>query len=256
MAPGMRPPVNRSAALAPLAGGLIVSCQARPDNPLHGPAFMAAMALAAQQGGAVGLRMNGPDDIRAARGLVHLPIIGLFKRRYPGASIEITPTMAEAEAVAAAGASIIALDATGRPRPDGVLLADFVERIHRDLGLPVLADCAGVDDALAAEAAGADAVATTLSGYLDPALPPPEAPDLALVRALAGRLRVPVIAEGRIKTPALAAEALRSGAYAVVVGTAITNPREITRWFARALGRPAPDPPRGSSPGREGEYTR
>jgi len=239
-----------------MAGGLIVSCQARPDNPLHGPTFMAAMALAAQQGGAVGLRMNGPEDIRAARGLVHLPIIGLFKRQYEGCSVEITPTMAEARALAAAGASVIALDATGRPRPDGTSPADLIERIHRDLGLPVLADCAGVDDAVAAEAAGADAVATTLSGYLDPALPPPEAPDLDLVGALAGRLRVPLIAEGRIRTPAQAAEALRRGAYAVVVGTAITNPREITQWFARALAQAAPDPRPGSSRGRGGEYTR
>lgn len=252
----MQLPADRHAALARLAGGLIVSCQARPDNPLHGPAFMAAMALAAQQGGAAGLRMNGPDEIRAARRLSSLPIIGLFKRRYQGSSIEITPTMAEAEAVAAAGAAIIALDATGRPRPDGGSLAELIERIHRDLELPVLADCARVTDALAAEAAGADAVATTLSGYLDPALPPPEEPDLDLVRALAARLRVPVIAEGRIRTPAQAAEALRGGAYAVVVGTAITNPREITRWFVRALGRPAPDPPEGSSGGRGGEYTR
>ncbi len=230
--------------LAALRRGLIVSCQARPDNPLHGPAFMAAMARAASDGGALGLRMNGPADIRAARAVTGLPIIGLYKRAYDGSPVSITPTFAEAEAVAAAGASVIALDATARPRPGGVKLGELIARIHAELGLPVLADAAGIEDGLAAEAAGADAVATTLSGYVDPGAPPPEDPDLDLVVALVARVRVPVIAEGRIKTPAQAREALDRGAFAVVVGTAITNPREIARGFVRGLagkaGEPAP----------------
>lgn len=223
-----------------MVGGLVVSCQARPDNPLHGPAFMAAMAKAAEAGGAVGLRMNGPDDIRAARAITTLPIIGLYKRRVAGSAVEITPAFEDAAAIARSGADIIALDATGRPRPDGSALEALIGRIHRELGRPVLADCAGVNDALAAEAAGADAVATTLSGYLDPSTPPPEEPDLALVAHLTGRLHIPVIAEGRIKTPQQARAALEAGAACVVVGTAITNPREITRAFVRALtGDPA-----------------
>ena len=226
--------------LARLRGGLIVSCQARPDNPLHGPTFMAAMAMAAAAGGAAGLRMNGPEDIRAACAVTDLPIIGIFKRRYPNAPIEITPTFAEASEIAAAGAAIIALDATGRMRPDGSTVAALIARIHGELHLPVLADVAGVPDGAAAASAGADAVATTLSGYVDPAIPPPDEPDLALVGALAGRVRVPVIAEGRIKSPAQARAALDRGAFAVVVGTAITNPREITRWFTRALGGSGP----------------
>ncbi len=225
-------------ALARLAGGLIVSCQARPDNPLHGPTFMAAMAMAAAGGGAVGLRMNGPEDIRAARALTDLPIIGIFKRRYPNAPVEITPTFTEAAEIAAAGATIVALDATGRLRPDGSTVAALIARIHGELGLPVLADVAGVPDGAAAASAGADAVATTLSGYIDPPVPPPDEPDLTLVAALAERLRVPIIAEGRVKSPAQARAALDCGAYAVVVGTAITNPREITRSFARALRGP------------------
>ncbi len=221
--------------LAALRRGLIVSCQARPDNPLHGPAFMAAMARAASDAGALGLRMNGPADIRAARAVTGLPIIGLYKRAYDGSPVSITPTFAEAEAVAAAGAAVIALDATGRPRPGGVTLEELVASIHGELGLPVLADASGIEDGLAAEGAGADAVATTLSGYVDPGAPPPEDPDMELVAALAARVRVPVIAEGRIKTPAQAREALDRGAFAVVVGTAITNPREIARGFVRAL---------------------
>jgi len=198
---------------------------------------MAAMARAAAGGGAVGLRMNGPDDIRAARVVTNLPIIGLYKRPYGDCPVVITPTFAEADAIARAGAGIVAMDATARPRPDGVTAAALIARIHADLGLPVLADIAGLDDALAAEAAGADAVATTLSGYVDPAAPPLEDPDLALVEVLARRLRVPVIAEGRIKTPEQVRAALDRGAFAVVVGTAITNPREITQWFVRGLSR-------------------
>lgn len=224
-------------AFAPLAGGLIVSCQARPDNPLHGPVFMAAMAGAAAEGGAVGLRLNGPEDIRAARAATTLPIIGLYKRPYGDNPVVITPTFAEAAALAQAGATIIALDATRRRRPDGTPVAQLIARIHASLGLPVLADLADVSDALLAEDAGADAVATTLSGYIDPAVATPEEPDLPLVALLAQRLRVPVVAEGRIRTPAQARAALERGAHAVVVGTAITNPREITRWFVQALAR-------------------
>jgi N-acylglucosamine-6-phosphate 2-epimerase len=201
---------------------------------------MAVMAKAAAAGGAAGLRMNGPDDIGAARTVTDLPIIGIFKRRYDRSPIEITPTFEEAAQIAAAGAAMIALDATGRPRPDGVTLAALIGRIHERLGLPVLADIGRLDDGEPAAAAGADAVATTLSGYLDPAVPPPGEPDLDLVAALAYRLRVPVIAEGRIKTPGQARAALDRGAFAVVVGTAITNPREITRWYVQALARPAP----------------
>ncbi len=221
--------------LARLRGGLIVSCQASPDNPLHGPAFMAAMARAAADGGAGGVRINGPDDIKAARAATSVPIIGLYKRPYGDCPVVITPTFAEAEAIASAGAAIVALDATRRRRPDGVPLAALIARIRTDLELPVLADVADLTDALAAENAGASAVATTLSGYLDPSMPSPDDPDLDLVALLAGRLRVPVIAEGRITTPAQASTALDRGAFAVVVGTAITNPREITRRFVDAL---------------------
>lgn len=227
---------------ARLRGGLIVSCQARPDNPLHDPAFMAAMARAAEDGGAVGVRINGPNDIKTTRAATSLPVVGLFKHAYGDSAVTITPTFGEASAVAAAGAAIVAIDATRRRRPDGVPLAALIARIREELGLPVLADIADLGDALAAEDAGASAVATTLSGYLDPAIPPPEEPDLDLIALLAGRLRVPVIAEGRITTPAQAREALDRGAFAVVVGTAITNPREITRRFAEALAPVDPSP--------------
>jgi putative N-acetylmannosamine-6-phosphate epimerase len=231
--------MNISVRLKPTArkiqGGLIVSCQALAHEPLHGTAFMAGMALAAQQGGACAIRANGPADIRAIRKAVPLPILGLFKDGDQG--VYITPTFAHARAIARAGADVIALDGTGRPRPDGLSLSETIARIHGELGLPVMADIAGVADALAAIGAGADVVATTLSGYV-PGSRKRIGPDLALVRRLARDAAVPVIAEGRIHTPAQARRALAAGAFAVVVGGAITRPHEITARFHAALPRP------------------
>ena len=215
---------------------LAVSCQARADNPLHGPAFMAAMAQAAEQGGALALRANGPADIAAIRAVSRLPIIGILKRwddRFP---VYITPDFASAEAIAAAGADIIALDATARPR-DGEPLDRLIARIRNELGKPVFADCATLEDGVRAAALGASYIATTLSGYT----PETEArkalgPDIALIEALADAVSVPIIAEGRFEQPEQLEVAFAAGAHAVVVGTAITNPREITRRFARHAG--------------------
>ena len=215
-----------------LRGGLIVSCQALDDEPLHGAEIMARMALAAWQGGAVGIRANGPEDIRAIRAVVPLPLIGLYKDGTVG--VYITPTFDHARAVADAGADIVALDATLRPRPKGERLAAIIAAIHAECGKPVLADISTVDEGLAAVVAGADLVSTTLSGYT-PYSPQQEGPDLDLVRALAARLAVPVIAEGRIRTPAEARAALDAGAFAVVVGGAITRPQIITASFVAGL---------------------
>ena len=215
---------------------LAVSCQARADNPLHGPAFMAAMAQAADQGGALALRANGPADIAAIRAVGRLPIIGILKRwddRFP---VYITPDFASAQAIAAAGADIIALDATDRPR-DGEPLDRLIARIRDELGKPVFADCATLEDGVRAAALGASYIATTLSGYT----PDTEArkalgPDIALIEALAKAVSVPIVAEGRFEQPEQLELAFAAGAHAVVVGTAITNPREITRRFARHAG--------------------
>lgn len=215
---------------------LAVSCQARADNPLHGPAFMAAMAQAAEQGGALALRANGPADIAAIRAVSRLPIIGILKRwddRFP---VYITPDFASAEAIAAAGADIIALDATDRPR-DGEPLDRLIARIRDELDKPVFADCATLEDGVRAAALGASYIATTLSGYT----PETEArkafgPDIALIQALAKAVSVPIVAEGRFEQPEQLETAFAAGAHAVVVGTAITNPREITRRFARHAG--------------------
>ncbi len=218
-----------------LRGRLIVSCQAGPDEPLHGASIMAALAKAAQAGGAAAIRANGPDDIRAIHAAVALPVIGIYKRQYPGSPVYITPTRADAAAVAQAGARMIALDGTPRPRPDDLRLADLIGYVHDRLGVPVMADISCLDDARGAQQAGADVLATTLAGYTEHGRPARPGPDLDLISELVQDTRLPVIAEGRFFDPAQAAEALARGALAVVVGGAITRPQEITRRFAQAL---------------------
>ncbi|MFD4025520.1 N-acetylmannosamine-6-phosphate 2-epimerase [Streptomyces sp. NPDC058576] len=244
-------PAGAAAALRGLAGSLIVSCQALPGEPLHGADIMARMARAAVAGGAAAVRINGPDDIAAVRQAVTVPLIGLWKDGDEG--VYITPTLGHAQRVADAGADLVALDATGRPRRDGLSLATTIEALHR-LGIGVLADVSTHEEGLAAAAAGADAVATTLSGYTAGSTQP-DGPDFALVASLAAALDVPLIAEGRIATPAEAARALALGAHAVVVGGAITRPTAITERFAAALPRvagpratAAPEPSAGSGP--------
>ncbi|MEB3328171.1 MAG: putative N-acetylmannosamine-6-phosphate 2-epimerase [Candidatus Sericytochromatia bacterium] len=216
--------------LSGLRGGLVVSCQAQPREPLHGAAHMAAMALAAVEGGAVGIRCESPADIAAIRAVVQVPLIGLWKRGEGG--VYITPTFADAAAVVAAGADVVALDATARARPEP--LPGLVARVTTELGVPVLADVSTLEEALAAEAAGAWAVAPTLAGYTG-AGPVPPGPAWTLLQALVARCRCPVLMEGRIWTPEEASRALDLGAWAVVVGSAITRPQLITRRFTSRL---------------------
>lgn len=215
-------------------GRLIVSCQAQAHEPLHGSAIMARMALAAAQGGAAAIRANTPPDIAAIRATVDLPIVGLFKVDVSGYDVYITPRLQDAQAVAAAGADMIAIDATQRTRPEYATLADYIAAIHTATGLPVMADISTYEEGLAAAEAGADVVSTTMSGYT-PYSPTQAGPDLELVRRLAANLPVPLVAEGRYHTPEQAAAALAAGATTVVVGGAITRPQEITRRFTQAL---------------------
>jgi N-acylglucosamine-6-phosphate 2-epimerase len=214
-------------------GGLIVSCQAQSGEPLFGSAIMARMAVAAAQGGAVAIRAESPADIAAIRAVVDLPIIGLWKVDIPHYDVYITPRLCDAQAVADAGADIIAVDSTLRPHPDGDLAA-YLRQIMIVTGKPVLADIANDADAIAAANAGVPFVSTTMSGYT-PYSPASDAPDLPLVRRLVEKLGVPVIAEGRISTPQQARDALDAGALSVVVGGAITRPHQITARFVRAL---------------------
>ena len=218
--------------LAAVKGRLIVSCQALPGEPLHGADIMAKMAEAARIGGAAAIRANSPADIRAIKDAVDLPVIGLYKRGDRG--VYITPTFVEAEAIAAAGADVIALDCSDRPRPDGGNVPELLSRIHQELGVPVFADVSTLREAQMAEEAGAVMAAPTLSGYTEGS-PRSDEPDFDLLRRMIAALKIPVIAEGRIQSPSQAKQALELGAWAVVVGSAITRPRAITARFAAAL---------------------
>jgi N-acylglucosamine-6-phosphate 2-epimerase len=197
---------------------------------------MAVMAKAAQAGGAAGIRANGVGDIIAIRSAVNLPVIGIYKEDLPGFDVRITPSLKRAREVAAAGAEIIALDATQRPHLDGLDLPERIRTIHQELGCLVMADISTLEEGLNAEIAGADLIATTLSGYTEYS-PAQDGPDLILVERLAEKLKMPLVAEGRIVTPEQAREALRLGAFAVVVGGAITRPQRITEQFVRKMGQ-------------------
>jgi N-acylglucosamine-6-phosphate 2-epimerase len=219
-----------------LRGGLVVSVQAPADSPLADTPQMVALARAAEAGGAAGIRADGPADVAAIKQAVGLPVIGLRKRRATGSDVYITPELEDARAIAAAGADVLAVDATLRTRPGGLDAEGFLGLLARELPQPILADVDSLEAGLAARAAGAAAVATTLAGYTAGSSIAAE-PDLELVGALAARLDCPVLAEGRIATPDQARAAFDAGAFAVVVGTAITDPVALTRGFAAATRR-------------------
>jgi N-acylglucosamine-6-phosphate 2-epimerase len=187
---------------------------------------MALMAQAAVAGGAAAIRANGVRDVSAIRRAVDVPILGINKIGDPR-GVFITPDVGSAAAVVAAGATAVAVDGTLRPRPDGRTLAEHVAEIHGLLGVEVMADVDSVEAGIAAREAGVEIVATTLSGYTNGAVP--DGPDVELVGALVRALDCPVIAEGRYWTPGDVAAAFDAGAYAVVVGTAVTNPMAITQ---------------------------
>jgi N-acylglucosamine-6-phosphate 2-epimerase len=220
-----------------LRGGLIVSTQASPSSPLHDPVVIAALAKAGELAGCVGHRIDGPEHVRAVRAACARPILGIYKVATPGYEVYITPTVAAARAVAEVGADLIAVDGTPRPRPEGTTLAGLIEGIHA-LGLPVMADVAMLEEGIGAAAAGADVVATTMSGYTpETAHLRDRGPDLQLVRDLVAAVGVPIVAEGRFHQPEQVAAAFEAGAHAVVVGTAITATGWIAERFVRATPR-------------------
>ncbi len=217
--------------LESLAGGLIVSCQAPPGSPMRHTPTIVRFAESALAGGAVGLRINGVEDIAAIRPLTSVPIIGLDKQQGARRSV-ITPSDGQVVALAQAGADVVAVDATEE------VAGDVAARVLRACGAsaaPVMADVSTLDEGLAAWDAGATFVGTTLSGYtLDS--PVQHRPDFDLVSRLTGR-GVRVIAEGRLQSPDDVARAFDAGAFAVVVGGAITDPVAITRRFRAATPR-------------------
>lgn len=217
---------------ARLRGGLVVSCQPVDDGPLDHDEVVARLAHAALNGGAGGLRIEGAARLaHVRRRLPEALLIGIVKRDLAGSPVRITPELTDVRALADAGADVIAVDATARPRPVAVdaLLAEI-----RAAGLLAMADCATEAEGRAAARLGFDIVGTTLSGYIGG--PVPADPDWPLLRALAA-LHPRVMAEGRIHTPAQVAEALGHGAWAVTVGTAITRTELVTSWFAPRAAR-------------------
>jgi putative N-acetylmannosamine-6-phosphate epimerase len=231
---------SRESAFDRLRGRLIVSCQASDGDPLNDLGTLVRIATAVLRGGAGGLRAEGAERVEAFRGITQLPIIGIVKSFDANGEVYITPDFHSAKAVSDAGADIIALDCTAR-RLNAAELAmkkaeawpALIKRIHADLGKSVLADIASVEDAVAAEQAGADAVATTLYGYTAETAGT-RTPSWALVERLLRQVKVPVIVEGHITSPGEVRKAFELGAWAVVVGSAITRPETITARFAAA----------------------
>ncbi|MGH9397616.1 MAG: N-acetylmannosamine-6-phosphate 2-epimerase [Terriglobia bacterium] len=219
-----------------LKSGLLVSCQAPKGSPLDHPRIIAALAKAAEQHGAVGVRINGPANIRAVRSAVNIPVIGIEKLRRGSSPVYITPTLASGRRVVRAGAGIVALDCTARRRPNGERLERIIAELKRRSHVLIMADVSTVEEGVAAAGMGVDLVATTLHGYTENTHPH-HRPAFGLLRKLAQKLRVPVILEGRVRTPEDLRKGFDLGAYAVVVGTAITDVEWLVRMFVEATPR-------------------
>lgn len=215
-----------------LKGRLVVSVQAYPGEPLRVPETMAQISRAAEIGGAAAIRCQGLADIAAIKGQVDVPVIGLWKEGHEG--VYITPTLRHARACVMAGADVVAIDATRRPRPDGLTYAQTVAALKEE-GTLVMADCGSIDDARMAAEAGSDILSTTLAGYSGER-EKTDGPDFELLDQMISEFPdIPVLCEGRVHSLEQARKVMDHGAYAVVVGTAITHPTTITSWFANAI---------------------
>jgi N-acylglucosamine-6-phosphate 2-epimerase len=223
-----------NAILEKLRGGLIVSCQAPAGSPLARPEIIAALAETAEQNGAVGLRIDSPEHVRAVKERTSVPVLGIYKIVTGSSEVYITPTFDAAKQIIAAGADLVALDATPRPRPNGESCERIVSQIRSVFGTMVMADVAVYDDGMrAAEIAGVDVVSTTLSGYTAETNHL-KSPDFELVERLASNALVPVICEGRLRSVDDVQRAFDCGAFAVVVGGAITGVDQLVQQFASA----------------------
>lgn len=218
-------------------GGLIVSCQALPDEPLHSSYIMGRMAVAAEQGGAVGIRANTREDIIEIKKNTELPVIGIVKRDYEDSPVFITATMKEIDELMESGCEMIALDATNRIRPNGQTLQEFVSAIREKYGdIQLMADCSTVEEVFEAERLGFDVVSTTLMGYTEASKGHDIAEnDFARLKEVLAYVKAPVIAEGNVNTPEKAKRCLELGVTSVVVGSAITRPQLITKAFVEGM---------------------
>ncbi len=226
-------PVDFTKVIEPLRYGLIVSCQAPPSSPLYEPSVIAAIAQASINQGSVAVRIDTPAHVQAVKQRCNAPIIGLWKQIIAGYDVYITPQFHHAKAVSQAGADIIAIDATTRDRPQGETINSLITQIHNELGKPVMADVDTIENAIAAMNAGADIIGTTLYGYTSQTmgLTPPGFELLSQIV----KLNIPAICEGGVASPQMARKAIDLGAYAVVVGTAITGIDLQVKAYAKAI---------------------
>ncbi|CAH0538848.1 N-acetylmannosamine-6-phosphate 2-epimerase [Vibrio marisflavi] len=219
----------RSQYLEVLTQGFVSSCQPVDDGPMDSPEIVAAMAQASVAGGAVALRIEGVENLKAVRPHVSVPIIGIIKRDLVDSQVRITPFVEDVVELKEAGADIIAIDATDRERPVSIKL--LVEKIH-ELGCIAMADCSNLAEGRYAHSIGVEVIGSTLSGYVSGTIP--NNPDFALVRELAEHGCF-VMAEGRYNSPELAAQAIKMGASSVTVGSAITRIEHICQWFESSI---------------------
>jgi len=218
---------------APLNKGLVVSCQVPDGTPIDTPEFIAAQAKTVLQAGAVGIRAQGIANVKAVAQSVSVPIIGLVKRYSESTLIHITPAIDDVLGLEQAGATIVALDATGRLRENGLSFPAFMEELRSKTDIPILADVDTVEAAILAESLGCDAVATTLSGYTE--VPAPKLPNIELISEIAKAVKIPVIAEGGFNKPEQVLQAFNAGAWSVCIGTAITNPYLLAKSFVQVI---------------------
>jgi N-acylglucosamine-6-phosphate 2-epimerase len=222
--------------LAGLKHGLIASCQTDAEPPFNTAVHVAAFAQCALTGGAAALRTDGAENTKMLRQQTAVPIIAFANGQFANGWPCLTPDFSDIEALLYAGADIISLDVTPRKRPNGMDGIEFFDEVRNRFDTPLIADVATFEEGIRAAEMGADAVATTLSGFTEYSLPQdPYGPDLTLIEELARALKVPVIAQGRVWTPQHAADAIQRGAFCVVAGSAITRPALITRRFVDAL---------------------
>lgn len=213
--------------------GLIVSCQALEHEPLHSSFIMGKMALAAKEGGAIGIRANTKEDIEEIKKNVNLPVIGIVKRDYDDSDIYITPTIKEIDELMSVKCDIIAIDATLRDRPNKKSLEDFFKDIKRKYPeVLLMADCSTLEECINADKLGFDLIGTTLVGYTNQSSNLKiDADDFKLLKDVISNVKAPVVAEGNIDTPDKAKRVLELGAFTVVVGSIITRPQIITKKF-------------------------